>query len=465
MFKAALIYSPFFLNVLIGLSALPFSTHTGSPGKHKLESYSGKKVRLTVFIHGMMNIKFHLSFSNAAHFLSDTVHNTTYAKTVDIMRQNPFFYTNQIMSSYGLHYIDPLSTNEEDKSLRAIAYLFDSFNNSFTDDSIKNIYYTFGWNGLLSKKERMWSACDLFVALEKEIAHLKTLNISPHIRIVGYSHGGSIALCLAHARAYHFPESSLKINELILLGTPIKKDIDYLINDPLFDQIYNFYSLRDRVQSIDLIARDQLFSQQTFKPRPGFILPKKLTQIRIKLMRLRNHNPQEHDRLITCTNNINNYRIKIGRSPLLRDMSPGHMELWFFGWTDRHYRSNLPLSPIPIVALVPYFINIAVNENLLGTSFTVDLRPENGFSIINYHNCQCHHTWKKIPFLDSDSLCHIRSKTWNFGPKECLDYHSYIQHVRNAFEEAQCMMKERLCIEKQIKTQYTSSRICTHDIP
>lgn len=455
--------------VTIAFLFITMTTQSSSLTEQQLARYKNKRVKMTVFIHGMMNIKFHLSFKNAIHFMSDTVHNTMYAKTIDVMRQNSFFYINQVMSRYGLIFIDPTHLKTNEYASRAISYIFDTFEqinleHTVDHDSPLTMYYTFGWNGLLSKKERMWAACDLFEALEKEIIYLKKHNITADIRIVGYSHGGNIALCLSHAHQHHFPESTLKINELILVGTPIKKDIDFLIHDPLFEKVYNIYSGRDRVQKIDLISRNQIFSSQTFKPRKNFFLPEKLTQIKIKITRLRKHHDKDFVRLSECGKDVTKKSIRLGRSPLLRDTSPGHMELWFFGWTPLHYRPHFPLYPMPAVSLVPYLINTINKLNLTGAHVTVDIRPESELSVIMHHDCSTYE-WFTTPFITCQQLNQIKENVLSMGPTEHLCIAEYNENIKKAFHEAELIMLERKCLENEGALSDKCSRLCTHDCP
>ncbi len=437
-------------------------TSTVSPSDAYLSTLKGKHVRMTVFVHGMMNIKFHLTCKNVIGFMTDSVHNTIYEKTIDIMRQNPFFFTNQVMSYYGLRFIDQTGTATDEKSLRAIAYLFDQFDvpTDTHESSPINLYYTFGWSGLLSKKERMWSAYDLFVALEDEIVYLQKQGITPEIRIIGYSHGGSLSLCLAHVRATYFPQSLLKIHELVLLGTPIKKDIDYLVHDDLFVRVYNIYSLRDRVQGLDLISRNQLFSQHEFIPRVGFELPHKLTQIRIKVMRLRKHTCNEHERLVALAQQVENHRVQLGTARFLRDVSPGHMELWFFGWTPLHYRSHFPLYPFPVVTVIPYLINKTEQYQMQGCSYTMDIRPEMEYALLRHKKCST-----KIDFFTRAAIQNIREQLDRFAPDTVMDGTEYVAHIKNAFAEARCLMEQENEYEKLSKQYYLQTRpsCCLHN--
>ena len=62
---------------------------------------------LTVFVHGIKSVKPHISLDNFFRFMVDDIENTVYAKTIELMRKDPFFYKNQPMREIGLHRADP----------------------------------------------------------------------------------------------------------------------------------------------------------------------------------------------------------------------------------------------------------------------------------------------------------------------------------------------------------------------
>src|SRR5580658_913901 len=50
-----------------------------------------REVWVTIFVHGIMSIKPHVSASNFLRFMTDDVRNTVYSKTVEKMRNAPIF--------------------------------------------------------------------------------------------------------------------------------------------------------------------------------------------------------------------------------------------------------------------------------------------------------------------------------------------------------------------------------------
>ncbi|KKK67686.1 hypothetical protein LCGC14_2951580, partial [marine sediment metagenome] len=94
-------------------------------------------------------------------------------------------------------------------------------------------------------------------------------------------------------------------------------------------------------------------------------------------------------------------------------MSPGHMELWFFGWTPGHYRDNFILNPLPILVFVPLIVHHLqqVESSLINPHpIVVDVRPEqevmfikqnDGYGggttrMIRIHNVQGIDVWFKV---------------------------------------------------------------------
>ncbi len=77
---------------------------------------------VTVFVHGIMSIQPHLTLHNLMRFIRDDVQDTIYSKTVEYMRQNPYFYLNQAMQEFGLKKID-IQEKEIAEQKQAIAGL------------------------------------------------------------------------------------------------------------------------------------------------------------------------------------------------------------------------------------------------------------------------------------------------------------------------------------------------------
>ncbi len=398
-----------------------------------------EEVWVNVFVHGIMSIAPHVSWNNFMKFVKDDVDGTHYSKTVELMREDPFFYKNQAMQQIGFHQVDV--TNTTGNSSASLAYIINEINEQYGLKKVSH-YYTFGWSGLLSQKHRYIDAKQLFQSLNKEIALLKRQYKNPliKIRLIGYSHGGNVLLNLALVRKKEFPKTRLHIDELVLLGTPIINDTDHLINDPMFNKIFNLYSLNDKIQPLDLFAPNQLFSQRTFKARKGFTLPNKLIQIQLKVTRCKN-NVRETPRKLELSKDLTKRSVVFGKRGLLRDISPGHFELWFFGWTPVRYRDHYPMYPLPTVSLVPvltYHADKIASSLSPGTAVIADIRPEH--NVILFRSQNKYRVHSTIPYIPPKKLSELKQTVLQHKPTLYTD-EIYDAHVEDAVRNAQQIME------------------------
>lgn len=430
----------FFVSYVIALLVIGFklttwcASSTPSSLPKSTQSEPKKIVWINVFVHGIMSIKPHLSWKNFMLFMKDKVEGTLYEKTVELMREDPFFYKNQAMYQLGLHAIDPSFT--EGNSCASLAFVLNKIAHHYVVTPHENKYYTFGWSGLLSAKSRYRESKKLFKQLDKEVTRLKAEGYAPRIRIFGYSHGGNVSLNLARIKQKEYPKSTLSIDELVLLGSPIVRDTDYLINDPLFKEVYNLYSLRDRVQPLDVFAPKQTISKRLFRPRKGFILPNKLVQIQLKVTRCKKgacRDPKKFER----SKDYSRRKVVYGKSGLLRDISPGHMELWFFGWTPVHYRPRFPLNPLPAIAFAPpimYHARKIAQSIQPERSVVADIRPEH--NVILFRRQDHHEIHSTVPFLSQEKLKELHDSVHSCKP-ELYTQRIYDEHIKDAVGSAQ----------------------------
>lgn len=415
--------------LLVGLFwVLPIWTYQEDKKAYPDQSHkntSAQETWITIFVHGMMSIKHHISVENFFRFLRDDINRCTYAKTVDLMRLDPFFYKNQAMLGPGLHQVTP-TLEPEGNAAQTMAYLFNVIYNEL-QPKVQNYYYTFGWSGFLSPSVRYSDAKVFFNALTKEVMKLKNKGINPKIRIIGYSHGGNVTLNLAAIRRRYCPHAPFTVDELILIGMPVQQETDYLVNDPLFLKVYNFYSEGDRVQPMDLFSSKRFFSHRIFSNRPGFCVPSKVTQIELRVKRCRRLSAK------TCkaASNWHHPLVCSGRSRLLRDISPGHAEMWFFGWTPLNYRRHFPLYPLPTMALIPFIIQ-QLKIDTCDPIMVADIRPEFRTILIKkFSGMLC----KKITYLSDNKLATLKKELLATAPKHyCED--RYQAHVCRAFYQS-----------------------------
>lgn len=394
---------------------------------------SSKEVWINVFVHGIMSIKPHISWNNFMLFLKDRIEGTLYEKTVELMREDPFFYKNQAMQQIGFHQVNPQLF--EGNSSASLAFILEKVGKHY---GIKqnNHYYTFGWSGLLSSKSRYNDAKKLFLSLKSETDQLKQRGLQPRIRVIGYSHGGNVSLNLAAVKKQEFKNTNLAIDELLLLGTPIISDTDHLVNDDIFKCVFNFYSLCDRVQPLDFFAPKQIFSDRIFKPRKGFDLPNKLIQVQLKVTRCKEsvlNCPKKFD----LSHDFKRTAIVYGKSGLLRDISPGHAELWFFGWTPVFYRKNYPLYPLPTISFAPVIMNHArkIAQSLTPEhSIIADIRPQHNVILFRPNND--HHVHSTVPFMPRNKLKKLHDAVLKCKPN-LYSTEIYRAHIQDAARNAQ----------------------------
>lgn len=389
---------------------------------------------VTVFVHGIMSIQPHLTLQNVMRFVRDDIHHTIYSKTVEYMRLDPYFYLNQAMQEFGLKKVD-LNDLQPGHATNAIAHIYDDVTKMVSPLATTH-YYTFGWSGLLSPTSRYADSIKLLNELTNELQEKYwKQGIFPKIRLIGYSHGGNVCLNIAAARQNTNPQSPISIDELILVGVPIQTETDYLANDPIFKKIYHFFSQADRIQRIDFFSFNRVFSRRYFRNSNNFRVPKKLMQIDMKFTRnaQTSYNTPERQ---AATVNFNNPGIISGKSRLLRDCSPGHLEFWFFGWSPKHYRESFVFNPLPTFITIPYilhYIRQIRDEIVTPYPIIVDIRPEFETMLIKQRK---HSNFTYIfPFLSHEEVDKL-SFTAHKAAVDSSFEDEYQDHVQAAFDKA-----------------------------
>jgi len=389
-----------------------------------------KEIQITVFVHGIMSIKPHLSISNFIRFMFDKVNNTVYSRTVNSMRKNSFFENNQVMQGLGLEKI----TFNKCSASSTFARLIKEINEweAPQNPAIQRSYYTYGWAGLLSSSQRYIDAIGLYQSLTDLVEKYKKQGIKTSLRLIGYSHGGNVCLNMAAANLLEpISKKSLSIDELILIGMPVQSETDYFINDPMFKKIYHIYSRGDRIQQLDFFSTKRFFSKQIFKKRKNFNLPKKLIQIKIKVTR-----KTHRKKALPSTYNMNKKSFLYGHTQNLRDISPGHIELWFFGWTPANYRQNYLMNPLPTASFLPLIINCAEKfkkqslEPEESQSIIIDLRPE--FESIIVKNQGSSKNIATFKFPKPAMIERMKELSYKCAPKS-YSLSKYNSHIDDAY--------------------------------
>ena len=91
----------------------------------------------------------------------------------------------------------------------------------------------------------------------------------------------------------------------------------------------------------------------------------------------------------------------------MRNVSPGHIELWFWGWTLHHYRKTFPLWPFPVATFIPFIVNsIKPLEDTLNPEkpaiVTIDVARN---SMIINTNTGCSSQTYDLPFIGVKNFC------------------------------------------------------------
>lgn len=409
---------------------IPAGTRFATPQLKSAE----KETWIVVFVHGIMSVQPHLNAANFLRFMADDVQKTTYSKTVELMRQDPIFYQYQAMQGFGLVPVNTADRTPGNASCALANVLNRITEQCYPTKQVDPHYYTFGWSGLLSVRQRYLDSKKLFLALEKEVAAFRERGINPKVKVIGYSHGGNVVLNLG-AVAQDFPNSSLSIDEAIFWGMPVQRETDSCINSPIFKKIYHFYSAGDRVQKLDFFSFRRFLSEQKFKRRHSLKLPSKLIQIQIKITRNARHTRKNQDQF-EHTFDFTDPAVVSGNSHLLRDSSPGHAELWAFGWSQTHYRSTFALAPLPAISLIPFYMYILESVEKYTSPYSpiiIDVRPEHGLALVK--NVKNRKFYSVFNFIQPDRFKELQELALVFKP-ERFDEQLINEHVKQAYTVA-----------------------------
>jgi hypothetical protein len=375
------------------------------------------EVWVTIFVHGTIGLRSYLSINNLIKLFKDDIISSVYERGVGYIRDNSFFYKNQPIATPGLVHLN-LKEQDKESGAHLFAFIFDQMVSKNKDD--EHYYYTYGWSGLVSNSVRLHAAESLFKMIRKLVKQYQNSNKIVRIRLVGYSHGGNILLNLAQVWKKEYEHNkNLLIEEVIFIGMPVQKETDFLIQSPLFKKIYHFYSRNDHIQKLDCFSMKRFFSHRRFRNNLRFTLPPHLTQVEIKIK------VPSVPKFSMC---------RCTKQPY-RNCSPGHMELWFFGWPTAKisYRENFPLYPLPVAVLIPHLITLLKNNALDETNLIMELYSQDGYAFLRR---RYNFERKKISFISPKRLDEIKQLALAHKP-DFYSMHEYSQYIRTAIKMAQ----------------------------
>ncbi len=389
---------------------------------------------ITVFVHGIISVQPYLSLTNIVRLKRDRIGNSVYARAVKLTREDTFFRQHHAMQDLGLQKV-AIDIIAPGMATTAFTRAYDTMAKKTGYAHEKNIYYTFGWSGLVSSKMRAIEAEIFYTSLLELLEPYHKKEIFPKLRIIGYSHGGRIALELAAAQ--YLIQSPIKIivDELIFIGMPVSPSDLIKIQNHIFKEVYHIYSEGDRVQRIDFFSAKGFLSNRTFKSSSCFTIPKKLTQINYKVFRLARFYKKKWKGYLPIH--------PLGRK-YLRKAHPGHIELWSFGWTFKNYRQNLPYYPLPGASFIPYIIQAAVQAPCGTHHVIVELHPYNSSIIVRTKGKK---PCTKLPFLSQKGMLSLRNDALLFKPNNFTKY-TFEEHSKTARIEAKRQKQKEWFIKR-----------------
>lgn len=175
---------------------------------------------LTVLIHGIVGLQANFSIATLIQAKRDMTEGTPYEKNVLELREHPYLTMIQPIGKLGLHEVvckkDCLS------AAYAFGQLF-SYMERLCGINRNNRFYTFGWPGIVSQKKRLSEARVFYCGLKKELARLAEEGVHPKVRVIGFSHGATVALNIGDIYSQENPQDQFFIDELYLLGMPVTR--------------------------------------------------------------------------------------------------------------------------------------------------------------------------------------------------------------------------------------------------
>lgn len=406
-----------------------------------IASAADKDIWVTIFVHGSFSLKPHLNISNIIKMLNDSIEESLYYRSTEINRRDPFFYKNQAMGDLGLHKID-ITNPTSILAAPTVALAYEAISHT-SGYPVSNQYYTFGWSGLVSHKLRYIEAGFLYKDLAKLANQLRSQGYNPRLRIIGYSHGGNLTLQLGAIHQTKKESDQISIEEFHLIGTPIQVETDYLITSPIFKRVYNWYSRGDGVQTLDFFSFKRFFSKKKFSKRKNFALPKKLTQIRIKIS---DFIPKKCQYIGTIPNNDKELHKHFREI----NFDPGHFELWFMGWTTLRYRKEFPINPLPVMIFLPLITQYINNDPKAPHDLVAYVQPcFNRIELFPYRLNRKKQYHVKHPFIEDEIIENMKEQARKFTPD---DYNLEIYN-RKVYDAIKIIDQELTTVKKITKEE------------
>jgi hypothetical protein len=420
--------------------------------KNQIVSIFDKREKwITVFVHGSFNSS--LGLLSFRKVLKDDLSGSEYSKMVKNLRKDKFFYQQQPILQRGLIKVVPSFNGFNKDKIKLAAYPiiagYEEILNNVNPKKEKNDFFTFGWSGILSQNERRKESLRLYNVLCEKIEEYKNQGINPKIRILAHSHGGNVSLNLAaineasnilkknldeknqtkniHKTIKYLKKLSskkecqknngqkkfdycpqnidLKIDELILMGSPVQQETETLVYSDIFKQVYSLYSEQDVIQSMDVFSTKQRSSKQRFDLEKTHPNASRFFQAKIMIDR------QLKDLAKKATGKESLWEKLFPK----KSKDPTHKDLWLLAWSKQFSQPDFPLSPLPVVILVPLIVKI-INENINLNDIDINLCFENkdkiNFFVLEHNKSEI----KSQSFLAKKLIDKIKKKTMRWKP-------------------------------------------------
>ncbi len=393
---------------------------------------------VTVFLHGGGAHPLYLNISDTFKLLHDNILKSVYTKTTDALREDPYFMKLHPQDRDGMIRVWPLTQEkpiEDYTGGEIFGKMFSEINDLAGLPPTE--MYAFGWSSRLSCKARRKAAKDLYEALKKLYYEIIKQGDTPHFRIVAYSHGGNVALHLGEA-ARNNGYTPFKIDQFIMISTPIHANTQAYLDNGLFKDIYLFYSKGDNIQSSDFFSSPtNSFSHHFFLKKDG-PLPKNITQVQMRIFRTHIKIPKKDG----------TFHIM----PRYEMVHPNHTEMFFFGWTPEWYRKYFPLKPLSVGLLMPLYLKDIQENHLEGKHLRITLRPEDETLQIKIKNGVKKTKELELPFFTKKEFTRIRKELQQFKPPH-VQYKEYHKRMKEHWETAKQSLRDTRKLKEKMRHQ------------
>lgn len=236
-----------------------------------LRSQNTPSVIVHGFVHGTRLSG--LGIFSAIPLLNNTIQDKhLYTRSVKSARKDPAFFDAQVMQEEGLVEVSAEMIQlcrahklPAEKSKRGAIQVITAYDQFTPQNNVINLYYTYGWSGMLDAQYRQKEAKAFYEKLVELRDQLRTKYPHSPIDFVlhGHSHGGNLILNLAAHE--NEQKKNLEIASIVLYGTPIQVETANYVNHAMFKTIINLFSNNDHIQVADSISTQQE-SQRVLAP-------------------------------------------------------------------------------------------------------------------------------------------------------------------------------------------------------